>query len=264
MRPIRLISCLTIVGTLIAFAAVPASAAVPTITATPNTNLADGQTISVEASGFAANTEMAVVECPGTVVSPATCDLNTVVFVTTNPTGAYPSVAFTVSRILSDGTDCALSGGCYIGTQDSEGAGGTAATKVTFDPSIPPLPKLELAIRVDKTPKVNDKGVVIVRGKILCKNKGADVEVELGLRQIYNRAIFQSTGFTLVSCAANSAVPFNVTLRPENGLFGPGPAVVNVGAFAGDLFVIRRAEVNLVGHHRSGARASAPARLAWK
>ena len=135
---------------------------------------------------------------------------------------------------------------------------------ITFDPSIPPLPKLELSVRVDKTPKVNDKGVVIIRGKVICKNKSADVELDVGLRQIYNRAIFQSFGFTLVSCAANSATPFNITIRPENGLFGPGPAVVNVGAFAGDIFVVRRVAVELVGHNRSAARASAPARLTWK
>ena len=96
MRPIRLISCLALAGALIGFAAVPASAAGPTVSATPNTDLADGQTVSVSASGFAANTEMAVVECPGTVVSPATCDLNTVVFTTTNATGAYTAVPFPV------------------------------------------------------------------------------------------------------------------------------------------------------------------------
>ena len=76
MRRIRLISCLAVAATIVAFAAVPASAATPTVSATPHRKLADGQTISVSASGFAANTEMAVVECPTATVSPGTCDLN--------------------------------------------------------------------------------------------------------------------------------------------------------------------------------------------
>ena len=140
MRRTRLISCLAIVGTLIAFAAVPASAAVPTVSATPNTNLADGQTVMVSASGFAADTPMAVAECPTSTVSPADCDLNTVTFTVTDSTGAYADFPFAVSRILNDGTDCALNGGCYIGTQDVDAAGPTAATLITFDPSIPPRP----------------------------------------------------------------------------------------------------------------------------
>jgi hypothetical protein len=265
MRPIRLISCLALAGTLIGFAAVPASAAGPTVSATPDTDLADGQSIMVSASGFAANTSMAIVECPTSEVSPPACDLNTVAFTTTDGTGAYADVPFTVSRILSDGTDCALNGGCYVGTQDDLAEGPTAATLITFDPDIPPLPDLEISVRVDKTPKVNDKGVVQLRGTVKCRNRGAVVLVEADLRQIFHRAIFESFGFTVTECAADSRAPFSMTIRPANGLFGPGPAVVHIAASAGDLFVQHRAEVTLVRHNRSDAAVGAARpQLTWR
>jgi hypothetical protein len=265
MRPTRLISCLAIVGALLGFAAVPASSAVPTVSATPNTGLADGQSLSVSASGFAANTFMAVVECPTAVVTPVACDLNTLVFTNTDATGAFADVPFTAARILGDGTDCALNGGCYIGAQDADAVGATAATLITFDPNIPPLPQLEISVRVDKTPKVNDKGVVALRGTVVCRNRGAIVAVNADLRQIYDRSIFESFGFADVSCAADTKVPFRMTIRPVNGLFAPGPAVVNIAAFAGNVFVFRRVAVELVPHNTSSTSlSSAHARLTWR
>jgi hypothetical protein len=103
----------------------------------------------------------------------------------------------------ADGTDCALNGGCYIGTQDAIAGGATAATLIQFDPNIPPLPPLEIAVRIDKTPAVNAKGVVALKGTVKCTNRGAAfVEVDLDLTQVFHRSIFESFGAALVSCAA--------------------------------------------------------------
>jgi Neocarzinostatin family len=252
------------VGALIGFAALPASADAPTVSATPNTELADGQQVLVSASGFAADTSMAIVECATTTVSPAACDLDTVAFTATDDNGAYADVSFTVARILADGTDCALVGGCYIGTQDELGEATTASTLITFDPNIPPLPPLEIAVRIDKTLKVNDKGVVNVRGAVQCKNRGADVEVDVDLSQVFDRAIFDSFGFNDVLCDADTTVPFRLTLRPQNGLFGVGSAVVKVQAFAGSLSIFHRVGVNLIPHpNAAGAPHATKARLTW-
>lgn len=60
MRATRVFACLAMVGALVAFSVVPASADAPTVSVTPNKKLADGQTVSVTASGFAANTLLAV------------------------------------------------------------------------------------------------------------------------------------------------------------------------------------------------------------
>ena len=261
MRPTRLISCLAIVGTLVV-AAVPASAAGPTVSATPNRKLADGQEIMVSASGFAPDTSMAVVECPTATVSPSDCDLNTVAFTFTDGSGAYSGFPFTVSRILGDGTDCALNGGCYIGTQDDQGVGPTAATLVRFDPKIPPLPPLEIAVRIDKSPSVNSKGVATLKGTVECRNRAANVEVDLDLRQIFDRAIFESFGFAQISCSADTTTPFRSTIRPQNGLFGPGAAVVRFQAFAGNLFLTRRVGVTL--HAKGAAQNAAKAKLSWR
>jgi hypothetical protein len=253
MRPTRLISCLAVVGTLVV-AAVPASAAGPTVSATPHKKLADGQVIMVSASGFAPDTSMAVVECPTTTVSPSACDLSTVDFTFTDGSGAYSGFPFTVSRVLSDGTDCALVGGCYVGTQDDQGLGPTATTLIKFDPTIPPF---SVSVRIDKTPTVNSKGVVAVRGAVKCSNGAADVEVDLDLRQIVDRAIFESFGFAIVSCSSDT-VPFRMTIRPQNGLFGPGPAIVRFQAFAGNRFLLRRVNVDL------RAKATAKSARAWR
>jgi hypothetical protein len=248
MRPTRLISCLAIVGALVTFAAVPATADGPTVSATPHRALADGQQIMVSASGFAPDTSMAIVECPTSTVSPAACDLNTVNFTFTDGTGAYADVPFTVSRILSDGTDCALNGGCYIGTQDDQASGPTAATIIKFDPNIPPLPPLEIHVRFDKTPKVNSKGVVGLQGTLECKNRGSEVEIDTDLRQLDGRAIYESFGFTDIICAADTVVPFRMTIRPQNGLFAPGDATLRfqVFSFTSNVFLFGRRDLTLV------------------
>jgi Neocarzinostatin family len=246
MRFTRLISGLAAASLLIAFTAAPASAdASPTVSATPNKKLADGQQISVSATGFTADALIAVVECPTTTVSPDACDLNTVNFATADGSGAFSDFAFTVSRILSDGTDCALVGGCYVGVQDANNGGPTAAALLKFDPKIPPLPPLELQVRLDKTGKVNDKGTVAVNGTLHCTNRAAQVDVEVDLRQIVNRAIFESFGDSFVTCDADTTVPFHMTIHPSNGLFGPGAATAHVVADTETVFVEHKVELTL-------------------
>ena len=174
------------------------------------------------------------VECPTTTVSPDACDLNTVNFAPADGTGAFSDFPFVVARVLSDGTDCALNGGCYVGTQDAVNGGPTAAALIKFDPSIP---LFTLTARVDKTDKVNDKvndkGVITLKGTVHCHGQGADVDVQVDVRQIVHRAIFESFGETEVLCAADSTAAFRMTIRPGNGLFGPGAASVHILAAAG-------------------------------
>jgi hypothetical protein len=120
-------------------------------------------------------------------------------------------------------------------------------------------------VRVGKTPTVNDKGVVTLTGTVKCTNRGAaDVEVDLDLRQTFHRSIFESFGGVLTSCAADSTVPFRVTIRPQNGLFGPGPAVVRMQAIAGNVFVARRVAVNIQAKGGSTADASMRPTLTWR
>ena len=57
-----------------------------------------------------------------------------------------------------------------------------------------------------------------------------------------------------------------MTIRPANGLFGPGPAVVQIQAFASPmLFVEHRVAVTLVGTTgRTPPSAPRPAQLTWR
>jgi hypothetical protein len=230
------------VGLLVAGFASPAAAAAPTITVKPNHKLVDGQTVSVSATGFLPNTDMAIVMCPTSTISPSDCDLNTVVIASTDGNGAYSDVPYNVARTLSDGTDCVTNNGCYIGTQALDATGKTASTLVKFDPSVPPF---VLNVRVDHTDKVNAKGVVTLKGTVHCENGSADVGVELDLRQVVDRSIFTSSGFAEVQCTDGSTTPFRATVRPQNGFFGPGAASVFVNAFAGSHSLYHKVGVTL-------------------
>lgn len=242
MRITRLVLSLATAGLMVAATAAPASAKGPFVTASPHKLLVDGQSVSVSAGGFSPNTEMAIVECPTTTVTPGTCDLSTVVILDTDSSGAYSDVPFTVARTLSDGTDCVDNGGCYIGTQASDATGPTASTLIKFDASIPPF---VLKIRVEHTGSVNDKGVVTLKGTIRCENGSGTVDVELDLRQVVDRAIFTSGTFLETTCVANKTQAFRAVIRPQNGLFGPGAASVRVFGFSGSHFVTHKVGVTL-------------------
>src|SRR5262249_3797747 len=91
--------------------ATPASAA-SALVVTPNTNLVDFQTVNVDGSGFPANTELGLVQCPNGAVDPTTdCDLTNVEIPTTDGNGNY-STPFTVQRLITTSAgqvDCAPS-----------------------------------------------------------------------------------------------------------------------------------------------------------
>ena len=99
-RPVRLISCLAIVGTLVAFAGGPGHRpTAPTVSATPNRKLADGQqVIGVGQRIRPRHRRWRSSSARPSAVSPDVCDLNTVSFTFTDADGAYADVPFTVSR----------------------------------------------------------------------------------------------------------------------------------------------------------------------
>jgi hypothetical protein len=182
------------------------------------------------------------VECATSTVSPDTCDLNTVGLATTDGKGAYSDVPFAVARTLSDGTDCVDNGGCYVGTQSLDATGPTASTLIKFDASIPPF---VLKVRVDHSGTANAKGVVALTGPITCENGSGIVDVELDLRQVVDRSIFTSGTFFETTCAANKTQAFRATIRPQNGLFGPGAASVRASASSGSHFITHLVAVTL-------------------
>ena len=112
----------------------PAASAAPALTATPSTDLVDGQTVTATISGFRADTIVFVTECAMVAPNTLACDAANVVQVTTDATGAAttPVTARKVFEgVLADGTpygpvDCA-GGGCLVAAGDVDQVDGALA-----------------------------------------------------------------------------------------------------------------------------------------
>ena len=104
-----------------------ASAAEPTATATPSTGLADGATVSVTATGFAAGADIAVDECAAVNDTTIACaaDMVPVSADASGNVAAKITVNSNFQGYNPDGTpsaaiDCkTIPGGCFIGVSDS-------------------------------------------------------------------------------------------------------------------------------------------------
>lgn len=107
-----LVMAATLIGT-----AGPASAqAGPTVTATPSTDLLDGQTITISGTGASPGQSLYVGQCGPGVTDPFSCDIRSVVTTVVDSNGEYSS-EYAVKRFIPapGGTaDCAT-GGCTVG-----------------------------------------------------------------------------------------------------------------------------------------------------
>ena len=121
--------------------------AAPSITVTPATGLVQGDVVTITGTGFPANTQLAFVQCiPGT--GQEGCNLNNLVYVTSNPSGAFTRT-FTPIRILriaGVNHDCAVAGECRIGGGTvPDGSGGSA----TADDPVRPVDPTASAAHAD-------------------------------------------------------------------------------------------------------------------
>ena len=88
-----------------------------TLTASPSTDLADGQLVTVTGTGFAPSTTGTIRQCGGTVTAPE-CDPTTTAFVTT-AAGVIPPTAVAVKRIVNTGattSNCAVQACALVAT----------------------------------------------------------------------------------------------------------------------------------------------------
>lgn len=214
---------LLLVGALVASVALalPASAA-PAITVTPNTDLVDFQTVTVSGSGYSPDVSVAVVQCRVGAIGVDDCDLGNVTYPTTDATGAF-TVEFTVERIIEVGgtdVDCAPAN-CVVGagTFDLSEVAGVA---VTFDPTVPPQPRLDISVSFDPTATVAAKtGAVAVRATVTC-TKPAHVYLDGFLRQRAGRAYIDAYLFGEVHCDGTTSAVLagqgtNGVLKGGNG-----------------------------------------------
>jgi Neocarzinostatin family len=209
-------------------AIVPPPLCVPTLTVIPSAELADGQTVVVNGTGFTPNDSVGMAECASSAVSPSNCDLSTVQFAQTDSTGAF-STDYTVTRdITANDTniDCALTP-CLLGAADLSDYSIDAAAAISFNPTIPP----ELTGTVSPTGTVNTTtGTAYITGTVACTEPILGVEVDVNLAQVYHhRWNFTSSGYSEVNCTATKkGTKWKVSVPPGFGLFGVGQATAQV------------------------------------
>ena len=119
----------------------PAGAGTPAISATPNTNLVHGQSITIEGTGFVPNSPFVeAVQCISGATTPSECDYTTAQSSSTDGSGNF-SLTLQVKVLISvsaGAVDCRTPGACIVG-------GGTdfddaATTPIEFDPNGPTPP----------------------------------------------------------------------------------------------------------------------------
>ncbi|WET76184.1 enediyne antibiotic chromoprotein [Amycolatopsis sp. QT-25] len=112
-------------------AASPLAPAEPVVTVSPATGLSDGQSVTVTASGFAANTTLTISECTPAANNSGACKEVPPLTFSTDASGSG-STTYTVKKnfdsALPDGTpagsvDCGTAV-CFIGVRDSQAQSG--------------------------------------------------------------------------------------------------------------------------------------------
>ncbi len=209
----------------------------PTITVVPSAGLADGQTVTVTATGFLPNTSITLTECTSSSSDSLPCDQSTELYVPDDGSGAF-TFGYDVSRIInvnSINVDCALSP-CILSAADASDYSDSAAAALGFNPNIPP----ELSGALATTDKVNTKtGVAYITGTITC-TEPASLYLYVTLSQVYHRHFnFTNTVYAPANCTPRrKPTPWKAVVPPGIGLFGAGKATVTVVAtgYLGDYY----------------------------
>jgi hypothetical protein len=203
------------------------------VTATPDKNLADGQSILVTGGDFTPSNGVGIVECERGATGPAQCDLSTLDEVQSDSSGSFTTL-YTVSRIIdiSGGVekaeprgrtiDCAVSP-CILGAADITDYAIAAKTPLAFNVRSP-LALTGTAAAIDTV--VPHTGVAHISGTATCLRSDGYAQVSVYLEQIYHRFNFTNTGEKSFRCLGHTS--WTVTVPPGIGLFAPGKARVRV------------------------------------
>jgi hypothetical protein len=107
----------------------------PTVTVTPNTDLADGQAVTVRGSGYSANSSLGIVQCVAGADSIDDCDGRTARSFSADGAGAYQQ-PLTVRRVIRHNagqeTDCAVPDSCIVASVYIHGFQGLATAPLHF------------------------------------------------------------------------------------------------------------------------------------
>ena len=124
----------------------------PSLSAHPSTGLLDGQSITVNGSGFGANVTVGTVECRTGATTQSGCDFDTLTVVIASGAGAFTE-HYRAVRQISVGTatiDCAKPHSCVLGAAYETTATVNAETPISF---------ADVAIKPPQVSAVPDKGL---------------------------------------------------------------------------------------------------------
>jgi hypothetical protein len=207
----------------------------PVLSATPSTNLKDGQKITVTGQDFRPNDSVTLVECPAGSTVGFECDgfgsVGNSIGVTVDPSGNI-SATFSVARLVTPGlgsVDCAQAPGCFIGAVDDNSFEATieASTPIAFNPKAPTLPPLNLALVMNRTGSVftagHKAGDAIVSGTITChRSAPLPVSYQLVLTQQFGQS--QPVGLVQGTARCDEGGAKFTTLVPPLSVPGETPA----------------------------------------
>jgi hypothetical protein len=205
------------------------------ITVEPSTDLVDRQTVTVRGTGFSANTTFGAAQCDPTVGPDAGtegCDLSTARTTTTDGNGDV-QIDLQVRRIIivqGREVDCALSP-CTIGAATLSGSTPIEATSlpISFDPSVPPVPRLEVSMTVD------DVTTSQATGTVTC-NRSADAFLEVAVQQTKGNSQASAYGFAGSIACDVAPSPWTVRFTEGDGVLRGGLATYAAFASAYDGF----------------------------
>lgn len=107
------------------------------VAVTPNTDLVDGQEITIHGWGYSANAPVGVIQCKTPAAGYEDCSGRTAHSLSTDANGAY-EISYNVTRILRFGNgrehDCAVPDSCYLVSVYPHGFYGRAAAPLHFSP----------------------------------------------------------------------------------------------------------------------------------
>jgi hypothetical protein len=146
----------------------------PTAAVTPNSNLVDLQTVTVVGSHFSPSALLGTTECISNAVDANSCDLSTLDYAVSGPTGAFVSHR-PVRRILDINgkpVDCAVPTACSLGIGNVDAFTESVAVPISFNPAVPPI-----VTRIRAVPAANlrDHQLVTVTGQGLTPGSQIDV-----------------------------------------------------------------------------------------
>jgi lysophospholipase L1-like esterase len=213
----------------------------PTLAVTPATDLADGQDVTVTGANFDPGSTVTFTECPvGQAGYFYDCDSDATGQAVAGPSGTF-TTTYSVARILTTdeglegGTvDCAVAPGCDLAAFGGFDEDFQALAPLSFNPSIAPLPPLDLTMTLKPKGQVDVSGGAVLSATLSCTAKQpVDVSVDVSLSETADSELADSEITTEETCDKTPA-PETLTLPDQTVPFSAGVGEVTLEIYARD------------------------------